>query len=101
MSKLHEAWLDYRAEEYPDETESEVLTPLAAAFEAGWMAAGSSDRRDHPDVRIRPPSERLYLAARIAAWEPVVRAAVEYESLGPFADPLSDAVRAMQKEHWP
>lgn len=42
MSKLHEAWLDYLAEEYPDETESEVLTPLAAAFEAGWMAAGAS-----------------------------------------------------------
>jgi hypothetical protein len=28
-------------------------------------------------VRIRPPSERLYLAEKLAAWQPVVRAAEE------------------------
>lgn len=27
-------------------------------------------------VRTRPPSERLYLAARLAAWEPTIRAVV-------------------------
>lgn len=56
MSKLHEAWLGYKAEEYPDETESEVLTPLAAAFEAGWLAAeGAMELRraiTHPEALV-------------------------------------------------
>lgn len=37
LKALREAWLDYKAENYPDEKESEVLIPLAAAFEAGWI----------------------------------------------------------------
>ena len=36
---MHEAWLDYKAEWYADEYSQEILSPVAAAFEAGWMAA--------------------------------------------------------------
>jgi hypothetical protein len=59
-------------------------------------------------VRIRPRSERLYLAARLAAWEPVVRAAIEFIGVGAMLDngwgylhALGDAVRALPKEHRP
>lgn len=38
---IKEAWEDYRAEWLPDEHEREVLTPLAAAFEAGYQDASA------------------------------------------------------------
>jgi hypothetical protein len=37
---MNEAWLDYKTEWYPGENRDEIISPVAAAFEAGWMAAG-------------------------------------------------------------
>lgn len=53
-------------------------------------------------LRTRPASERLYLAARIAAWEPVVRAAVDFMQQHPEAKgPVADQIRALPEEHRP
>jgi hypothetical protein len=55
-------------------------------------------------VRIRPRAERLHLAARLAAWEPVVRAAVQwavdYECNG-TPPTIWRAVQQMPEEHRP
>ena len=39
--------------------------------------------------------------ALVEAWEPVVRAAIVFELLGPFGDPLSDAVGALPNKDRP
>lgn len=49
-AECHEAWLDFKAEWYPDENEPEVLISLRAAFEDGfdygWFAAKESDKKN-------------------------------------------------------
>lgn len=40
-TNLKEAWLDYKAENYPDEDWAEIVNPVRAAFEAGWDDAVS------------------------------------------------------------
>ena len=62
-------------------------------------------------VRIRPPSERLYLAEKLAAWKPVVRAAEEMrkrwdEKASPAKQQDAQvavvvACRKLPKEHMP
>jgi hypothetical protein len=62
-------------------------------------------------VRVRPRSERLWMAERLAAWKPVVEAAMEWhtqeqsignpETVGNARRALISAVRAIPKEHKP
>ena len=78
-----------------------------------WAKRGGYDTPKLIHVRIRPRSERLYLAARLAAWEPVVRAAMAWQALGRKGfkaqienahvvnGNLDVAVRAVAKEHRP
>lgn len=55
---IKEAWEDYRAEWLPDEHEHEVLTPLAAAFEAGHICGAVDGGKENYDLRAELDAER-------------------------------------------
>jgi hypothetical protein len=52
-------------------------------------------------VRIRPRSERLYLAARLAAWEPVIRAVIKSHNFVGVSMGITTALLAVPPEHLP
>ena len=101
-------WVIKRGDEYLQANSGAFRPNRESAVRFFEMPTHLAEDERRVFLRTRPPSDRLYLAARLAAWEPVVREVEKMSQqwtngLGIFDRVMGviDAYMRVPKEHRP